>query len=299
MSYVTDQELLRIVQAARLPTDVAARLQQLLGQGGSVGPQGPAGPPGADGADGADGATGPQGPAGSTGDFFAPPDTPHALDDEFESTTLDSDWTAVGSWSTATSIDPYASFAAGDTRYALHTNRRKSWLMVQPPGDGAEKYLSKAFTPDTNQFFWMRGAFASRNAVAPTNGDFSMGLRLYSDATNYITLFLNETDANVVQVEYQRILAGVATSVGSTSDKYATLLDMQEVAAVGIHKLGTTYHGWIYGSDGQAIHMGGTAFAPAISEVRLVFSNSTTTAPGNSVMGVDFFRSVSSATYQP
>ena len=56
--YVTDQELLKLVQAARLPADVAIRLGILLRSAGtgSVGPAGPVG---------ADGATGPAGPAPS------------------------------------------------------------------------------------------------------------------------------------------------------------------------------------------------------------------------------------------
>jgi hypothetical protein len=53
MSYVTDQELLKLVTAARLPADVAVRLAELLRQAGTPGPAGPAG------------ATGPAGPAPS------------------------------------------------------------------------------------------------------------------------------------------------------------------------------------------------------------------------------------------
>lgn len=72
--------MLKLVQAARLPGDVAVRLSEMLrtastGGVGPPGPAGPAGPTGAtgpagadgadgvDGADGADGAAGPPGPA--------------------------------------------------------------------------------------------------------------------------------------------------------------------------------------------------------------------------------------------
>lgn len=68
--YVTDQELLKLVSSARLPSDVAVRLAALLraaGGEGPPGPTGPAGPAGPAGADGADGATGPQGPTGPAG----------------------------------------------------------------------------------------------------------------------------------------------------------------------------------------------------------------------------------------
>lgn len=62
--YVTDQELLKLVQAARLPGDVAVRLGALLrAAGGGTGPAGPPGPTGATGA------TGPAGAGFADGDY--------------------------------------------------------------------------------------------------------------------------------------------------------------------------------------------------------------------------------------
>lgn len=77
---VTDQELLRLVQEADLPADVAIRLGNLLRRAGTPGPTGPAG---ATGPTGATGATGPAGPAPSGTGFVHVTsgvlDTPHEL----------------------------------------------------------------------------------------------------------------------------------------------------------------------------------------------------------------------------
>ncbi len=219
----------------------------------------------------------------------------HAYDDEFELATLDASWTP--NVTLVTGIDPYAAFGAANTRCEIHT-RRKSWMMIQPPATGGGSQITKTTTLQTNQFVWMRGSSNYRLNTAPTNNDMSLVLQLYADASNYVQLFITESDASVLQVEYIRLLAGVSTSIAVTVDKYVSQSEIQEIQAVGFQKIGTTYHGWAF-SETMALHLGSTTFTPTVTATNLIVTNAVSTAPGNAIMGIDFIRFVNSATFLP
>ena len=285
------------------------------GSTGSTGPTGDAGatgPTGESGATGPTGSTGPTGESGATGpagagtgtaaSIFDVPASPNVSDDEFLATALNPSWsTATGAF-TAGGIDPYGAYPIGATRYEIHTDRRRSWIMFQAPGDGVSQRLEKLYTFGTNTFVWMRGCFNSRLNAAPNTNDFQIGLTISStpfDVLNHVDVYINETDPGVMQVEFLSTVAGITTIVASTIDKWVTQADVQSIEAVGIQKIGTTYHGWAFASSGLAIYLGSVVYAPGVAAITIQVTNSTALAPGTAIVGIDFVRFVDSALFLP
>lgn len=231
------------------------------------------------------------------------PEVAHAADDEFCLATLNAAWTVQGGAWTQGTIDPQAAFGAGNnTRYDLHTQRRRSWIMMQPPADAASHLIYKLYSPPTNAFIWMRGSFASRLDTAPTANDFTLGLVLSGNpptANDRVIIALNDCKASVIQAEFVKVVAGVPTSVATTIDKFVTQADGQEFQGVGIQKLGTTYHGWAFLSNGNAIYLGNTTYAATIDSISIEVINAVTTSPGNMIVGADFVRVIESAVFLP
>lgn len=243
--------------------------------------------------------------AGVTSNLWSPPATPHADDVEFESVSAPAGW-SFSAGPSVTAIDPYdTGFAAGDPRVEFHTNRRRSWMMVQPPGDGSPYYLHKAYTLPTNLLFWARLAFNSRNA-SPANNDFSMSIMICAssagapDPTNSVQMYINESDAGIVQAEAQAIEGGVVQHSDVTADIYGTNMGGQPLEYVAIHKVGTSYHYWVANAAGSWISLGTRVYAgAAVNRVAIRFLNAATGAPGAMIMGCDFLRFVESATFLP
>lgn len=243
--------------------------------------------------------------AGVTSNLWAPPDTPNANDVEFEDTSPPVGWSFTAGPS-VTAINPYdTGFAAGDPRIEFHTTRRRSWMMLQPPGDGAPYYMHKAYAPPANVLYWARLAFNSRYVV-PANNDFSMSIMLCAsaagapDPTNSVQMYINESDAGLIQAEAQAIEGGVVQHSEVTTDLFGTTNLGQTLEYVAIHKIGANYHYWVGTAAGSWISLGTRAYAgAAIDRVALRFLNATVTAPGAMIMGCDFLRFVESATFLP
>lgn len=227
----------------------------------------------------------------------------HEYDDEFNSTVLDAAWSYTSTWS-ATAPDPYAAFAAGDTRRALHTERRRSWLVVQPPGDGVGKLMHKSIVCPANFFVWARVSFSLRVGSA-VNNDAGISLNLTAssagapDINNEVAVTVNELDASKTTVQFQKTEGGVFTTLQEGQNIFTTINTAQPFDAMGIQKIGTTYHGWVFTSSGMAMHLGSTVFAPTVDRLAFHFRNAAITAPGNMLIGVDFVRCKNSATYLP
>lgn len=233
------------------------------------------------------------------------PSTPHASDEEFGSLVFPASMSRNYTKS-ASALDPYAAFSSGDCRELVD----KSWILLQPPGNAQEHYIYKAYTFPTNAMVWCRIRGGHRDNVTQTNNDATIGLGIYQVApgavgaganicrtSNSIELLIYETDAN--NTSWQAIRHD-----GSFGDvNFGPDID-SGVGMVwdycGIHKLGTTYHYWLWNDAGQSCYCGKythSSIAPAY--IAIQFLNAQITDPGNLVMGVDFIRVVESATFIP
>lgn len=249
--------------------------------------------------------------SGTLSNIWDYPTSPHEWDDEFDSTALSGTWTELGtpagtgSWSNNT-IDPYAGFNSGPPRYAIHHDRRRSWLMMQPPNDAGFYGFYKPLTGiPTNMFMWMRGSFSSRLSTS-TNNDAGLQFIIAADSggapdfNNRLSLALNETDTAIVQSEFNRILGGALTTVAVGFDYQAGAQQINPTEGIGLQKIGTTYYAWMFGSNGTAVYMGSITFAPTPAWFIIITTNAgPLSAPGNMISGVDFVRFVSSSVFLP
>lgn len=243
-------------------------------------------------------------PLAGNANWWDVPQTPHVDDDEFLSTTLNPAWSvASGVWSNG-NINPYASFAAGDNRYELHTQRRRSWLMCQPPADSSGKSIEKAITVPGDFVCWVRASYNARLTTTPTNNDYLVQVNLSAspfDVNNQIALDLNETDASAYYLKFVKVVAGVQTVIGTSVDKFTTQADMQELEGFVVQRIGGNIYGWGIQTNGSMIFLGTSTFSAAIviSTVRLNVSNVVSSAPGNTIMGFDFIRFSNTPTFLP
>jgi hypothetical protein len=231
------------------------------------------------------------------------PLTRHVYDDEFESTVLDPSWTRFGNagpglgFDDVTPIDPAATFASGGTRWSLHgapaPNARPSWYLLQTDPTTIAG-IEKTVVLPSEYFAWARFSFAYRNS-GQTNNDGTAQLDIMSGAgpayAEGVSIYLNESDANTVQVEAFRWNASVGTSIGTTNNVGgAGLTRGQVMHTVGIQAIGTTYHYWIMNAAGNWQWVGTTTHATALNLARLRVYSAVATSPGNVVIGIDFFR---------
>lgn len=237
--------------------------------------------------------------------LWTKPDSPHAYDEEFESTTntLPSGW--VESFTPSGTIDPYTIFNSGVPKREVGT-WRSSCYSIQVPNDGVYLgyLLSRPATIPTNCFLWGRAAFSYKYNQS-TNNDGNVGLYFAAtdtgqpDADNHIRMCFNESDTgDPLQLEAYKVVAGTGTTVVETSDRDSTGIG-QYYEFVGIQKLGTTYHFWAFSEHGQMFYLGSTTFTPAVDRIGFFFGNANTSAPGNSIVTVDFLRFVESAVFLP
>ena len=228
------------------------------------------------------------------GNIWDKPAIPHALDDEFESTTLDPSWDYGGSLDFVTPIDPYA-IVGGDPRVELHTNGRPSWLTFQK---GLQ--LSKAYTLPTNCLMWTR--WAPRIDQGKVDGEYFCGMYFTAssggvpDSGNQVRLFLRGFQASGSIVFDKSELGGFpqVTEIGETSTRGMSY------EYICLHKLGSTFHAWAITSGGVRTYLNSTTFlgAGTLDRVAIIATGSGTN-PGTPFHAIDFFRVVESATYLP
>jgi hypothetical protein len=229
------------------------------------------------------------------GNIWDKPATPHALDDEFESTTLDPSWDNAGSLDFVTVIDPYA--VVSPSRVKLHTDHRASWLTVQ--GGMA---ISKAYTLPTNCLIWTRMAPYMTTATQG-NGDYYCALYITAtvagpthDPANAIRLMLRSWTASN-SVDYTKSENGGYPLISQIAETSTRGLSYEYI---GIHKIGATYHAWAMTSGGVRTYLGSTTWngAGTLDRIMVVMSG-VETVPGSPIQGIDFLRVVESATYLP
>jgi hypothetical protein len=234
---------------------------------------------------------------GTDANLWAKPVAPDARDDEFESTVLDAAWTVTPAESVS-AIDPYAVFAAGGPRVELHTDRRRSWVMMQPDSDCQ---IHKPITIGANLFVWSRMSFNIPNGV-PINNEGMVAIALTAtslglpDLDNSVRIYVNESDVGTVQAQFLVREAAADILVVNTTD----VDDQGQAIAYGaIQKIGTTYHGWAGTENGSWIHLGSIAMVTPLDRALIRSFTAAGGPPGNMIMGVDFIRFVDSATFLP
>lgn len=220
------------------------------------------------------------------------PLNPSVYDDEFDSTTLDPAWTPSAGWVQG-GIDPYASFAGGDIRYELHTERRPSWLMVQrPTGVGAT--LTKSFNFAGDFFVYTRVALSLRSSGTGATAEDQLLMSISADpfdTNNRINIQLGcISGSNNFAAQFYRTTGGANTFIGNTANDFSGSLGMPAIEALGITRRGQNYDGWAFGASGHALWLGTTTHTFTPGAVLLNFLNTTDTNPGNRILGVDFIR---------
>lgn len=221
------------------------------------------------------------------------PIVPSQYDDEFDSTALDPAWSQIGAggWS-AGGIDPYSGFVGGAARYELHTDRRPSWIMVQPPNDGTGYELRKTIAPAGDFFIYARASFDIRSNLTQ-NSESAVFLQISTDPwdnNNRVYIKLGPDGANRNPAGFYRVVGGVLTQLSTTAQEYSGSTGMQGITTIGITRRANTFDGWVFGASGQGIWMGSTVVAIAPGMVSLQFVTTMNTTPGNKICGVDFFR---------
>lgn len=229
--------------------------------------------------------------------LWVPPESPHAYDDEFDSTTLDSAWT-LSEAASSSAIDPYASFTTGGPRIALHTDRRKSWMMVQAE-NGTTTWISRAATVPTNFFVWARCSFITPIAIANNQAIVGIGFSATDtgqpDLNNRAQVYIDQ-DASANYAKFYVLEGGTPTTVGTLTDVDA---QGQAITLLAIQKIGSVVHGWAGTEVGSWIYMGSETYTGTAFDRAFITIQSDLTTPGNSIQGVDFIRFVESATFLP
>lgn len=231
-------------------------------------------------------------------ELWAYPKTPHPYDDEFDRDTLDAAWSET---TTPTgSIDPYSSPATSTVRREVNGWRKSSYAVQ--PASGTTQFLYKPITFPTDCFAWTRMTFGYR--YGGTSNDATMTMEFYADAgggtldsNNKLAMFLQESDSSL-QIQIDRTQGGSNSVLRTTANQGATG-QAQLFEYAGIQKLGSSYHLWAFTGNGQMFHMLETtlSFTPALVAFR--FGNTSSAAPGASIMTLDFFRFKESAVFLP
>jgi len=231
---------------------------------------------------------------GSVSNLWYPPASPHSDDDEFDSGSLSGwsawNYTTAAYESLVTGLDAYdGTYSGDDIRYSLG---RDSWVLLQG-ADGVTLQMEKTITFPTNLLILARMKF-NQYYYAMTVLDRIIGLRIQADSSgdpdidNEVSVYVNYGYATGnVQCRMHTTDGGV---VGV--DNYTTDVDQQGQALeyAAIHKVGTTYHGWIGTASGNWIYMGNDVLTATMSHVGFQFRIDTNNRPGLGVVGVDFIR---------
>ena len=230
--------------------------------------------------------------------LWYPPAAANAADDEFNSTSLDSDWLiynftddAAGSVSTDV-IDFYGTFNSGNAvRVNAHPASRPSWALVQIPARSKYYTMTKAYSFPTNVLVWMRAKFTQETSIANNDGTvglmFSATADSHDDPQNGLFLYFNEPDGNIIRTSVWKRESGTWAQVGNVSTDVDSQGQALEYAA--IHKVGSNYHLWV-GTESNWIYLDKTTLNFTPTRAGFVFQ-SVNVAP-TPMSGIDFIRFV-------
>lgn len=228
--------------------------------------------------------------------YILAPTSPNAANEEFS--TIGN--MTVGATMSVTAIDPYAAFTT-DGRYGVGGANpfRTGWLCFQGDADaGLVIGAHKAYTLPTNVFVIARVAVKRRGAPANTEANdnfFGMGFSTTGagvpDFGSFLTFSLDSEAGSV-----RTYMDGGGADPQYTLDAFPV-----NVAYMAIHKVGTTFHSYVGGSDGELEWVGSNTQSGAGTMDRFLFriGNSSSAAPGNLTACVDYLRFYETATTEP
>jgi len=224
------------------------------------------------------------------------PDSPHTLDDEFESGTLDPAWDTSSVPDLITAIDPYDN-AVGTARVNVH-GTHPSWLMTQGPINFSKAYPGGL---PLNCLIWARMRW-SRD-LTEANGESEIALwfggsagGVYDNA-NQIGVYMSEWTSGEYAEGYQRN-GGLFPRWGNGST--AMTNEGTAIEYVAVQKIGATFHVWVIGNAGNRFYLGSSAFTGGGTLDRVGFTmTGTLNTPGGIIAGIDFFRVVETDVLVP
>lgn len=233
------------------------------------------------------------------------PVSPTVDDVEFESTTMPSGWSDVGT--DDGNIDVYSTLAtASHKRQSFHTNCRPSWYMCQPTSNANFVGIMRSYTPPTNVLIWARLSMNSTASASIADNDRSAALALLPAAAagvpgnDSIQMYINESDSNTFQAQVLVVEGGSTSLTAVTEDSAVTNSFPLQPEYIAIHKISTTYHFWCGTTNGGWYWMGSRAYAGvAVDTLCLIGTNAAATNPAPKVWGCDFIRFQTQATLLP
>lgn len=227
-----------------------------------------------------------------------PPVTPHAYDDEFNSTTLDAKWTTAPAGFDAGTVDPLATLA-GDAVYDLTT--WPSFLLFQGHNAALTEYsITQNVTPDTDATLLMQPvknlrATTAVGADATASAQFALG-----EAACGFYMYDSADTNEFVGMDYYHTGAGpVVRAFVGNNGVVSTLSGGLAAGKLILYKSTNTY----YCYNGTDVEGGGLQYmgtltktgVTAFDRLRLYFNTADDTI--SPILGVDYFRYYASNTF--
>jgi len=229
--------------------------------------------------------------------LWDPPATPHAYDDEFESTTLDSSWSYYindvlhGSPPSSTAIDIYGAVAETEARMHTHETHTPSWLRVQCSTDNNDyHFLQKTIDRAT----------CGDDFLVLVRFRFTQDLSM-SSYESLVMLQLNNADDS--DTSYVRAGNSISSGwrvhcsapQGSNSMTTAQTNEGAAIQYIGLHCVGDSVFHWA-GTSSNFILLGEEAYGAAFDPTKLILKFRRY-AGDTQILSVDFVRVIPGATF--
>jgi hypothetical protein len=234
------------------------------------------------------------------------PASPHANDEEFESTTAPSGWelrdTVSGTTITPSGgVNPYSSPSTGTARASFHTDWRSSYASIQLAADNHNMVYAKSVTVPTNVFIWTRlASFVRNSGNAGADGNCMLGFFADSgghpDFSTSVCFGIRSTISPTTLLSAIKD-AGASTAGVNTSDFHQSSSGPWEY--VGIHKIGTSYYCYAFNDAGMNVIWDEFTHASTMSWIGFHLRTAQTTHPAAGIHRFDFLREIDSATQLP
>lgn len=241
--------------------------------------------------------------------LYVPPSSAGAVDDEFDSTTLNAAWafydfTGAAARTPTTGPDPYTALtgATAVPKYDLHTNGRRSWLRFQITDSAHTTFLHKAWTSSTNVFVWARMNMRAKNSIG-AGGVLALNIGRYASsvpANNNRVIVGITRDATTGQ----QIITASSNDNGSVASGDGTNIAGDVPEYFALHKLGSVFYPYVGWDGGKWMCLKSNGFTNTFNSgtpdfVAFQISSSDSGTKPYITFGVDFIREVTAVTMPP